>query len=105
MVRHQSPEERQPVEPPRRQGQHRHTAAKQPEQKQRRLPQAAIIMDPPSYGRGPTGEVWKLEDNLYPFGFSTLTGRPARLICSWANSQFTACSGKRPVCLKFMGFT
>ena len=27
----------------------------------------AIIMDPPSYGRGPTGEVWKLEDNLYPF--------------------------------------
>ena len=25
----------------------------------------AIIMDPPSYGRGPTGEVWKLEDNLY----------------------------------------
>ena len=24
-------------------------------------------MDPPSYGRGPTGEVWKLEDNLYPF--------------------------------------
>ena len=27
----------------------------------------AIIMDPPSYGRGPSGEVWKLEDNLYPF--------------------------------------
>jgi len=26
-----------------------------------------IIMDPPSYGRGPDGEVWKLEDNLYPF--------------------------------------
>ena len=25
----------------------------------------AIIMDPPSYGRGPGGEVWKLEDNLY----------------------------------------
>ena len=24
-------------------------------------------MDPPSYGRGPTGEVWKLEENLYPF--------------------------------------
>lgn len=23
-----------------------------------------IIMDPPSYGRGPKGEVWKLEDNL-----------------------------------------
>ena len=27
----------------------------------------AIIMDPPSYGRGPGGEVWKLEDNLYGF--------------------------------------
>jgi len=25
----------------------------------------AIIMDPPSYGRGPGGEVWKLEDNLW----------------------------------------
>lgn len=25
----------------------------------------AIIMDPPSYGRGPNGEVWKLEDELY----------------------------------------
>ena len=24
----------------------------------------AIIMDPPSYGRGPNGEVWRLEDNL-----------------------------------------
>ncbi len=26
-----------------------------------------IIMDPPSYGRGPSGETWKLETNLYPF--------------------------------------
>lgn len=26
----------------------------------------AIIMDPPSYGRGPSGEVWKLEEQLYP---------------------------------------
>ncbi len=25
----------------------------------------AIIMDPPSYGRGPNGEVWKLEEQLY----------------------------------------
>ena len=24
-----------------------------------------IIMDPPSYGRGPGGEVWKLEDSIY----------------------------------------
>lgn len=26
----------------------------------------AIIMDPPSYGRGPTGEVWNIEKSLYP---------------------------------------
>ena len=25
----------------------------------------AVIMDPPSYGRGPNGEMWKIEDNLY----------------------------------------
>ena len=25
----------------------------------------AVVMDPPSYGRGPGGEVWKLEDELY----------------------------------------
>ncbi len=27
----------------------------------------AIIMDPPSYGRGPGGEVWKLEEQIYGF--------------------------------------
>ena len=26
----------------------------------------AVIMDPPSFGRGPNGEVWKLEESLYP---------------------------------------
>lgn len=26
-----------------------------------------IIMDPPSYGRGPNGEIWKIEDNLFEF--------------------------------------
>ena len=26
----------------------------------------AVIMDPPSYGRGPGGEVWKLEEQIYP---------------------------------------
>ena len=26
-----------------------------------------IIMDPPSYGRGPTGEVWKIEENIDDF--------------------------------------
>jgi len=27
----------------------------------------AIIMDPPSYGRGPTGEVWKIEESIDEF--------------------------------------
>ena len=27
----------------------------------------AIIMDPPSYGRGPGGEIWKIEDSIYDF--------------------------------------
>lgn len=31
----------------------------------------AIIMDPPSYGRGPNGEMWKLENDLYRFVEST----------------------------------
>lgn len=26
-----------------------------------------IIMDPPSYGRGPKGEIWKLEEKIHPF--------------------------------------
>ncbi|MEF9983383.1 MAG: class I SAM-dependent methyltransferase [Oscillospiraceae bacterium] len=35
----------------------------------------AIIMDPPSYGRGPGGEVWKLEEQVY-----TLTSLCAKLL-------------------------
>ena len=27
----------------------------------------AIIMDPPSYGRGPSGEIWKIEESLFDF--------------------------------------
>ena len=26
-----------------------------------------IVMDPPSYGRGPGGEMWKIESELFPF--------------------------------------
>ena len=26
----------------------------------------AVIMDPPSYGRGPKGEIWKIEDTVFP---------------------------------------
>lgn len=27
----------------------------------------AVIMDPPSYGRGPKGEIWKMEESIFPF--------------------------------------
>ncbi len=26
-----------------------------------------ILMDPPSYGRGPKGEIWKMEESVFPF--------------------------------------
>lgn len=26
----------------------------------------AVIMDPPSYGRGPKGEIWKIEESIFP---------------------------------------
>ncbi len=35
----------------------------------------AILMDPPSYGRGPGGEVWKLEEQIY-----TLVSETAKLL-------------------------
>ncbi len=27
----------------------------------------AVVMDPPSYGRGPNGELWKMEDEIFSF--------------------------------------
>lgn len=39
----------------------------------------AVIMDPPSYGRGPGGEVWKLEEQIYPLVklcFEVLSEKP-----------------------------
>ena len=39
----------------------------------------AVIMDPPSYGRGPNGEIWKIEDELYNLieaSSKVLTNRP-----------------------------
>ena len=35
----------------------------------------ALIMDPPSYGRGPKGEIWKIEDAIHP-----LVSKCARLL-------------------------
>ncbi|MDR0947608.1 MAG: class I SAM-dependent methyltransferase [Ruminococcus sp.] len=42
-----------------------------------------IIMDPPSYGRGTTGEVWKLEDSIYDLiklSAEVLTENPAAFL-------------------------
>ena len=32
----------------------------------------AIVMDPPSYGRGPRGEIWKIEEKLFEFVYECL---------------------------------
>lgn len=45
----------------------------------------AIIMDPPSYGRGTNGAMWKLEDNLFDFVTMTkkvLSDRPLFVLIS-----------------------
>ena len=59
----------------------------------------AIIMDPPSYGRGPKGEIWKIEDSIYPFVSLTskiLTDRPLFFLI---NSYTT---GLQPAVLSYM---
>ena len=59
----------------------------------------AIIMDPPSYGRGPGGEVWKLEESLYPFVelcSTVLTDNPLFVLI---NSYTT---GLQPAVLSYM---
>ena len=43
----------------------------------------AVIMDPPSYGRGPKGEIWKIEDSIHDFVALTarvLSDRPLFLL-------------------------
>ncbi len=59
----------------------------------------AIIMDPPSYGRGPKGEIWKMEDNIFPFlGLTAqlLSDRPLFVLL---NSYTT---GLQPAVLSYM---
>lgn len=56
-----------------------------------------IIMDPPSYGRGPNGEMWKIEENLFDFVSSCallLTDKPLFFLI---NSYTT---GLQPAVLK-----
>ncbi|MDD6307964.1 MAG: class I SAM-dependent methyltransferase [Clostridia bacterium] len=58
-----------------------------------------IIMDPPSYGRGPGGEMWKLEDKIFDFirlSAQLLTDKPSFFVL---NSYTT---GLAPTVLKNM---
>lgn len=52
----------------------------------------AIIMDPPSYGRGPGGEMWKLEASLYPFLESCMEIMSDRPLFMLINSYTTGIS-------------
>jgi 23S rRNA (cytosine1962-C5)-methyltransferase len=52
----------------------------------------AIIMDPPSYGRGPNGEMWKLEENLFPFLESCLAILSDKPLFILVNSYTTGLS-------------
>ena len=59
----------------------------------------AIIMDPPSYGRGPKGEIWKIEESVYPLiqlCSQILTDNPLFLLI---NSYTT---GLQPAVLSYM---
>lgn len=59
----------------------------------------AVIMDPPSYGRGPNGEIWKLESELYSLLSLTselLTKKPLFFLL---NSYTTGLSA---ACMKYM---
>lgn len=59
----------------------------------------AIIMDPPSYGRGPKGEIWKIEESIWPFIELTsrlLSDRPLFFLI---NSYTT---GLQPAVLSYM---
>ncbi len=59
----------------------------------------AIIMDPPSYGRGPKGETWKLEESIYPFMESCCGLISDEPLLFLINSYTT---GLQPAVLKYM---
>ena len=51
-----------------------------------------IIMDPPSYGRGPGGEVWKLEDEIYELASLCASLLSDRALMYMINSYTTGLS-------------
>lgn len=56
-----------------------------------------IIMDPPSFGRGPNGEAWKIEENLFDFVKETAKIFDKNGICFLINSYTT---GLQPSVIK-----
>ncbi len=59
----------------------------------------AIIMDPPSYGRGPKGEIWKMEENIFPFLELTAQILSENALFCLINSYTT---GLQPAVLTYM---
>lgn len=59
----------------------------------------AIIMDPPSYGRGPKGEIWKIEEAIFPFIELTTHILSERPLFYLVNSYTT---GLQPAVLTYM---
>ncbi len=59
----------------------------------------AIIMDPPSYGRGPKGEIWKIEENIFPFMELTARILSKDAVFYLVNSYTT---GLQPAVLSYM---
>ena len=59
----------------------------------------AIIMDPPSYGRGPKGEIWKIEESIFPFIEQTAKILSKDAIFYLVNSYTT---GLQPAVLSYM---
>lgn len=56
----------------------------------------AVLMDPPSYGRGPSGETWKLEDSLYEL--ATLVAKVLDKPLFYLISSYT--TGLQPTVIK-----
>ena len=59
----------------------------------------AIIMDPPSYGRGPKGEIWKIEESVFPLVQKCAELLSDKPIFFLINSYTT---GLQPGVLKYM---
>lgn len=56
----------------------------------------AIIMDPPSYGRGPNGELWKMEDELYGLAHTCMSVLSNNPLFFLINSYTTGFSPQVP---------